>query len=72
MSYNRNERMAGNYYQQVDGQGRLMLDGGIRRIGNVCTTTQFMPRTLRKDPYYFDIRDKDTGDASRFYFNLRR
>ena len=69
--YNHNNRMEGNYYQQIDGQSRILLDDGVRRVTNVCTTTQFIPRVLRKDPYYFDIRNRDAGNTSRFYFNLR-
>jgi hypothetical protein len=30
-----------------------------------------MPRPLREDPYYFDIR-ADDGNVNRHWFNLRR
>jgi hypothetical protein len=42
-----------------------------QRVANqICTTTQTFARPERKDPYYFDIRDKQTGKVSRHYFNL--
>jgi hypothetical protein len=34
-------------------------------------TTEIIPRPKRKDPYYFDIRNKETGSVARYYFNLR-
>lgn len=36
-----------------------------------CQETVTMARPIRKDPYYFDIRDVD-GRATRHWFNLRR
>jgi hypothetical protein len=38
---------------------------------DACTTTEIIARPRRKDPYYFDIRDKETGKNTRYYFNLR-
>ena len=35
-----------------------------------CEQTVTMPRPLREDPYYFDIRD-DAGSVMRHWFNLR-
>ncbi|SMH26219.1 hypothetical protein SAMN02982922_0086 [Mesorhizobium australicum] len=35
-----------------------------------CEQTVTMPRPLREDPYYFDIRD-DAGNVTRHWFNLR-
>ena len=43
----------------------------IRRVGNTCTTTEIIPRPRRKNPYYFDIRSKETGNVARYYFSLR-
>jgi hypothetical protein len=43
----------------------------FRRDGNTCMTTEIIPRPKRKDPYYFDIRNKETGSVARYYFNLR-
>ncbi|MCX8571102.1 hypothetical protein [Aminobacter sp. MET-1] len=43
-----------------------------RRVADqLCSTTTTFPRAKRKDPYYFDIRNKETGKISRHYFNLR-
>lgn len=36
-----------------------------------CEQTVTMPRPLRQDPYYFDIRHDD-GNVTRHWFNLRR
>jgi hypothetical protein len=36
-----------------------------------CRETATMPRPLREDPYYFDIR-ADDGNVNRHWFNLRR
>lgn len=36
-----------------------------------CQQTITMPRPLRDDPYYFDIRHDD-GTVTRHWFNLRR
>lgn len=36
-----------------------------------CEQTVTMPRPLRRDPYYFDIRQHD-GNVTRHWFNLRR
>lgn len=44
---------------------RRVADGRLQ-----CMQTQTMARALRKDPYYFDIRNKETGTASRHWFNL--
>jgi len=35
-----------------------------------CEQTVTMPRPLREDPYYFDIRHDD-GNVTRHWFNLR-
>lgn len=36
-----------------------------------CTQTVSMPRPVRDDPYYFDIRNDD-GITSRHWFSLRK
>lgn len=36
-----------------------------------CEQTITMPRPLREDPYYFDLRH-DNGKVTRHWFNLRR
>ena len=36
-----------------------------------CQQTITMPRPMREDPYYFDIRDDD-GAITRHWFNLRK
>ncbi|WP_108610516.1 hypothetical protein [Aminobacter sp. MSH1] len=36
-----------------------------------CQQTVTMPRPLREDPYYFDVRDDD-GNVTRHWFSLRR
>lgn len=36
-----------------------------------CEQTVTMPRALREDPYYFDVRHDD-GSVTRHWFNLRR
>lgn len=67
--YNRDNHFGD--YQQIDGHSRFTNYAGIQRVGNVCTTTEIIPRPRRKDPYYFDIRNKDSGKVSRYYFNLK-
>lgn len=41
------------------------------RNGGGCKRTEHMARRSRSDPYYFDIRDKTEGAASRHWFRLR-
>nr|WP_281722389.1 hypothetical protein [Nitrosomonas nitrosa] len=41
------------------------------RASDDCQQTVTIPRPLREDPYYFDIRHDD-GLATRHWFNLRR
>lgn len=36
-----------------------------------CQQTVSMPRPMREEPYYFDIRHDD-GNVTRHWFNLRR
>lgn len=36
-----------------------------------CTETVAMPRPIRSDPYYFDIRS-ESGNITRHWFNLKR
>ncbi|WP_315929022.1 hypothetical protein [Mesorhizobium sp. SP-1A] len=60
--YNRDHRVGNSNYQQ---------NAEFQRVGNACTTTEIIPRTRRKDPYYFDIRNKGIGSVARYYFNLR-
>lgn len=60
--YNRNDSRGINSYQE---------HAEFQRVGNVCTTTEITPRPRRKDPYYFDIRNKVTGNVERYHFNLR-
>lgn len=58
------------------GQGDLCIQlrntcpSGIGDRGS-CEQTVTMPRPLREDPYYFDIRHDD-GNVTRHWFNLRR
>lgn len=60
-----------NYFGRRDGSrdttlvSRRVVDGRLQ-----CMQTQTMKRALRKDPFYFDIRDKETGAVSRYWFNL--
>jgi len=61
--YNRDHRVGNSNYQE---------NVEIQRVGNTYTTTEVMPRPRRKDPYYFDIRNRVTGDVERYYFYLRR
>jgi hypothetical protein len=63
-----------NQYHGV-GQGDLCVQ--VRNSGpsdfggrDGCEQTVTMPRPLREDPYYFDIRD-DAGSVMRHWFNLR-
>jgi hypothetical protein len=37
-----------------------------------CIGMQTMPRPLRADPYYFDIKDDESGQTERHFFNLHR
>lgn len=42
------------------------------RDGESCMRTEVMARSLRQDPYYFDIRDETDGTVSRHWFNLTK
>lgn len=53
----------------VCGDGRRARFG---RDGESCTRTQHMARDLRRDPYYFDVKDNTKAKLSRHWFNLRR
>jgi hypothetical protein len=68
--YHRDHSGKGDY-QQIEDHGRPTNNVTIRRVGNLCATTQVIPRLHRKDPYYFDILDKGSGKLSRYYFTLR-
>ncbi|MCO5067034.1 MAG: hypothetical protein M9924_21950 [Rhizobiaceae bacterium] len=58
---------------QIDGKpiqahiDRVFDDGR----GYRTNTYLDIPRPRRPDPWYFDIRNKDTGKVQRFFFNLR-
>jgi len=39
---------------------------------NVCSAIETVQRPLRTDPYYFDIKDDQTHQTSRFWFNLEK
>ena len=51
-------------------QVRNICPSGFRQRGD-CEQIDTMPRPLRSDPYYFDIRHAD-GAVTRHWFNLRR
>ncbi|QCM13753.1 hypothetical protein CFBP6625_25440 (plasmid) [Agrobacterium tumefaciens] len=36
----------------------------------ICKTGEIVPRPIRQDPYYFDIRNSE-GQSNRHWFNLR-
>ncbi|WP_117196066.1 hypothetical protein [Rhizobium terrae] len=38
--------------------------------GEGCQRTDYMARPLRDQPYFFDMRDEQTGTLTRFYFDL--
>ena len=67
--YHRNH-FGNNNYQHIDDHGHPTNNVIMQRLGTVCTATQVILRPRRKDPYYFDIRNKESGKASRYYFNL--
>jgi hypothetical protein len=53
----------------------VTCDTGPRKTGVspiTCIGMQTMPRPLRSDPYYFDIKDDASGATERHFFNLRR
>ncbi|WP_158693493.1 hypothetical protein [Neorhizobium alkalisoli] len=54
------------------GQRRTTSDGVTRIFSgtNSCSFTEYKARPLRSDPYYFDIKDDQTSQSSRFWFNL--
>lgn len=63
-------------HDQGGGQSDLCVQ--VRNIcpagfggGEGCEETITMPRPLREDPYYFDIRHDD-GNVTRHWFNLRK
>jgi len=59
--YNRDHRVGNSNYPE---------NAGSYRVGGGCTTTEIIARPRRKDPYYFDIRDEESGSITRVYFNL--
>jgi len=58
--YNRNRRLGSSYLENAESY----------RVGGGCTTTEIIARPRREDPYYFDIRDNETSNIARYYFNL--
>lgn len=42
------------------------------RNRDICGDTEYMPRPVRSDPYYFEIRDSRSGTIVRHWFDLRR
>lgn len=56
------------------GQRQTTTDGVTRVFSgmNSCSFTEYMARPLRDDPYYFDMRDEQTSQSKRFWFNLDR
>ena len=60
--YNR-DRLFGNSSYEKNSE--------FHRADDACTTTEIIARPRRKDSYYFDIRNKETGKNTRYYFNLR-
>jgi hypothetical protein len=57
-----------------DGRTESTADGATRVYsGNSpCEYTEYKPRALRSEQYYFDIRDEATGQPNRVWFNLRK
>ena len=55
------------------GRTQVMADGVTRVFSraNACSYIEYTARPLRKDPYYFDVKDETSGQSSRFWFNLR-
>ncbi len=50
-------------------EGRRARSG---RDGESCTRTEVIARGLRRDPYYFDIKDDTDGTVSRHWFSLTK
>jgi hypothetical protein len=60
---------------RYSGSRTVASDDGVTRVfsdGRSCAFTEFMPRPLRRDPYYFDMKEEISGQITRFWFNLRK
>jgi hypothetical protein len=66
----------GHSFSHFSGDGRTESTAhGATRVyfGNSsCVYTEYKPRALRSEPYYFEIIDEATGQPNRFWFNLRK
>ncbi|NNH32809.1 hypothetical protein C9413_26210 [Rhizobium sp. SEMIA 4085] len=54
---------------------RVVIDGNIPRVysgNNSCRYIEFSARPLRDKPYYFDIKDDNSGKETRRFFDLRK
>lgn len=71
-----NNCRAGRDFSRNPGRGRsAIVNEDITRVysqGSSCRYTEYAPRPLRAEPYYFDIRDEATGKAGRYWFDLDR
>lgn len=50
--------------------------GGNRRFTGIrdrdtCNEAEYMPRPVRSDPYYFDIRNESDSTSTRYWFRLQ-
>ena len=60
---------------RYSGSRTVASDDGVTRVfsdGRSCAFTEFMQRPLRRDPYYFDMKEDISGQLTRFWFNLRK
>jgi len=61
------------FFGSSTGGHRETTENGVTRVfsgANSCSFKEYTARPLRTDPYYFDIKDDQSGQSSRFWFNL--
>jgi hypothetical protein len=64
-----------SFFGSPNGNRRETTRDGVTRVfseTNSCSVTEYTARPLRNEPYYFDIKDDQTNQTNRFWFNLNR
>jgi hypothetical protein len=64
----------GDRSSRYSGSRTVTSDDGVTRVfsdGRSCAFTEFMQRPLRRDPYYFELKEDNSGQITRFWFNLQ-